>query len=634
MNESGYETTSRGAEQAQAHGVPQDYHVLVPVGDVASAGPIMALARALARPQRGRVTLLRIVDVPAAKSYSQGAVEARRRRQMLESLAPSGGADAADDDVEVRTLVRVSHEVWQGISEVAAQEGSDLLLLGWKGYTHTPDRIFGRTIDEIMASPPCDVAVVKLDALPERPSILVAVRGGPYASLALGLASSLADALDGTVTVLHAVPQWRLDQQAATGERPFRDLIRQLSGMARSYRVVTARGDPQQAIINEASRHDLVVLGATAAMPRGGGLGPIAERVVGATDRSTMVVKTRREAGPFASDTEAGEPADISTIVDKWFAENTFHAREFSDIARLVEAKRRQNVTISLGLPTLNEEATIGTIIRTIKRELMDKQPLLDEIVVIDSRSSDRTVEIARSLGVPVHVHQEILPGAGSYAGKGEALWKSLHVLKGDIVAWIDTDIANIHPKFVYGIVGPLLKEPRIQYVKGFYRRPLRVSGEVQAHGGGRVTELTARPLFNLFYPLLSGVIQPLSGEYAGRRRALEQMPFFTGYGVETGLLIDLVERFGLPALGQVDLQERIHRNQSLVALSRMSFTILQIFVHRLEERHRLQLLEDVNRSMKMIHYDRSRLFLEVRELRDYERPPIGTLEEYRRMHG
>lgn len=633
MDESRHETAERASGHGQKGSVPHDYHVLVPVGDVTSAGPIMALARTLARSQQGRVTFLRIVDVPMEKSYSEGAIEASRRRQMLETLT-AADSDPAGADVDVRTLVRVSHEVWQGIDEVAAQEGSDLLLLGWKGYTRTPDHFFGRTIDEIMANPPCDVAVVKLEALPERPSILVAVRGGPYASLALRLASSLADSLDGTVTVLHAVPQWHIDEQSAARERPFRDLMRQLAGMARGYRVVTARGDPQQAIVNEANRHDLVVLGATAVLPHGSGLGPVAESVVRATDRATMVVKTRRAAGPFAGDAVPGAPADISTIVDKWFAENTFHAREFRDVARLVEAKRRQNVTISLGLPTLNEEATIGAIIRTIKRELMDKQPLLDEIVVIDSRSADRTVEIARSLGVPVYVHQEILPGAGSHVGKGEALWKSLHVLKGDIVAWIDTDIANIHPKFVYGIVGPLLKEPRIQYVKGFYRRPLRVSGEVQAHGGGRVTELTARPLFNLFYPLLSGVIQPLSGEYAGRRNALEQMPFFTGYGVETGLLIDLVERFGLAALAQVDLQERIHRNQSLVALSRMSFTILQVFMHRLEERHRLQLLEDINRSMKMIHYERNRLFLEVRNLRDYERPPINSIEDYRRAHG
>jgi glucosyl-3-phosphoglycerate synthase len=148
----------------------------------------------------------------------------------------------------------------------------------------------------------------------------------------------------------------------------------------------------------------------------------------------------------------------------------------------------------------------------------------------------------------------------GTYRGKGEALWKSLHVTKGDIVAWIDTDITNIHPRFVYGLLGPLLRRPDVQYVKGFYQRPIKVNGQLQASGGGRVTELVARPLLNLFYPELSGVVQPLSGEYAGRREALMSVPFFTGYGVETGLLIDLHDRYGLAGIAQVDLEERVHQ--------------------------------------------------------------------------
>ena len=146
---------------------------------------------------------------------------------------------------------------------------------------------------------------------------------------------------------------------------------------------------------------------------------------------------------------------------------------------------------------------------------------------------------------MPVFQHTDILPEVGSYIGKGEALWKSLHVLDGDIVTWIDTDISNIQPRFVYGLLGPLLREPRIQYVKGFYQRPIREGDKLLAEGGGRVTELMARPLINLFFPELSGIIQPLAGEYAGRRALLESVPFFTGYGVEIGLLIDILEADG-----------------------------------------------------------------------------------------
>jgi glucosyl-3-phosphoglycerate synthase len=222
-----------------------------------------------------------------------------------------------------------------------------------------------------------------------------------------------------------------------------------------------------------------------------------------------------------------------------------------------------------------------------------------------------------------------VLPEHGGITGKGEALWKSLHVLTGDLVAWIDTDIRNIHPRFVYGILGPLLKDERVKYVKGFYKRPIRIGSEMLGTGGGRVTELTARPLLNLFYPELSGLIQPLAGEYAARREVIEQLPFFTGYGVEIALLIDLLERFGLQSIGQVDLHRRVHRNQRLASLSRMAATIAAVVLQRLEQSGRMQLRTELNRSMKLIQHERDRFHIEIKELEDVERPPIATLPEY-----
>jgi hypothetical protein len=201
-------------------------------------------------------------------------------------------------------------------------------------------------------------------------------------------------------------------------------------------------------------------------------------------------------------------------------------------------------------------------------------------------------------------------------------------------VAWIDTDIKNIHPRFVYGILGPLLRDRRVQYVKGFYRRPLKKGDKLIAGGGGRVTELTARPLINLFFPELSGLIQPLAGEYAGQRQALEQLPFFTGYGVETGLLIDILGTFGLQAIAQVDLRERIHHNQSLPSLSRMSFAIIQVVVRRLEDRYNIRLLEEVNKTMNLVRYEPKRFYLEAVEIRERERPPMITIPEYRQKRG
>ena len=289
---------------------------------------------------------------------------------------------------------------------------------------------------------------------------------------------------------------------------------------------------------------------------------------------------------------------------------------------------------MSLALPALNEEETVGEVINTVSDALYRQVPLLDEIVLIDSNSTDRTREIASACGIPVFIHQQMLPGYGARAGKGEALWKSLYATHGDIVLWIDTDIVNIHPRFVYGVLGPLLLNPGLQFVKGFYQRPLHTGDKIQAGAGGRVTELTARPMINLFYPELSGVIQPLSGEYGGRRSALEQCSFFSGYGVEIGLLIDILERCGLPAIAQVDLLERVHHNQSLEALSKMSFTILQAMLHKLERRYSRGLLEEINKSMKLIRFEENSYFLEVQEVVERERPPMIELAEYRALRG
>ncbi|NTW03445.1 MAG: glucosyl-3-phosphoglycerate synthase [Oscillochloris sp.] len=326
---------------------------------------------------------------------------------------------------------------------------------------------------------------------------------------------------------------------------------------------------------------------------------------------------------------------DLSAIVDRWFAENTFSSTEYDDLNQLFALKRQQGVTISLALPTLNEEQTISEIIEQVQEHLMRRVPLLDEIVLIDSGSDDRTREIAIAHGLPVHIHQEILPQYGAFRGKGEALWKSLYVLNGEIIIWCDTDIKNFHPRLVYGVLGPLLRERRLVYSKGFYRRPIQFGERIAASGGGRVTELTARPLLNLFYPELSGMLQPLSGEYAGRRSALESVPFFTGYGVETGLLIDLLEQQGLNAIGQVDLLERIHRNQELQPLSKMAFAITQVVIQRMEQRQRVSLLEPVNQTMKLITQREDGSFhLDLREIRDHERPPMLRIPEYRLRRG
>ncbi|MBL8056491.1 MAG: glucosyl-3-phosphoglycerate synthase, partial [Anaerolineales bacterium] len=466
----------------------------------------------------------------------------------------------------------------------------------------------------------CDTVLVRGPFTHPAGRVLVPVRGGPYAELAVRLGLSLRPK---HLRALHV-------QLNGSTDAPFRGLAQVLRNLPEVHLESITTDDAARTILAAAAEADVVVLGATAHPTQDlNSLGVVADRVLRESPAAVLVAKTRRPMSTTLLDESVGAQA-ISILVDKWFAENTFHADEFADLRRLLALKREQGLTISLALPALNEEATVGKVIRTVKRALMDKVPLLDEIVLIDSNSTDRTRAIAKRLGVPVYIHQELLPELGARRGKGEALWKSLLVTHGDIVAWIDTDIVNIHPRFVYGILGPLLVNPAVQFVKGFYRRPLRVGDKVQAGGGGRVTELTARPLLNLFYPELSGVIQPLSGEYAGRRGALEQAAFFSGYGVETGLLIDVCERCGVGAIAQVDLLERVHHNQELEALSKMSFAIIQTVLRKLERRYERAIIEDVNKTMKLIRYDAGGYFLDVDEIAERERPPMAELPEYR----
>ncbi len=321
--------------------------------------------------------------------------------------------------------------------------------------------------------------------------------------------------------------------------------------------------------------------------------------------------------------------------LNDWLQLRTFQHHQFSDLSLLYQKKRSLQTTISLCLPTLNEEETIGPILKILKKELYHKIPLLDEILVIDSGSTDRTVTIARKQGVEVYFAGEVLREYGSVRGKGENLWKSVYLAKGDIIIWLDTDIQNMHPRFVYGLLGPLLFQKEIGFVKGFYRRPIKVGKKLQPVGGGRVTEILVKPFFNLLFPQLSVFQQPLSGEYAGRREILERIPFFTGYGVETGLLIDIEDRFGLHRMAQVNLDVRVHRNQELQALRKMATGILRVLFTRAEQHGKLVLMETLKpQLMNLIQGDQQQLELVVQDLQEFERPPMILLEPYQRLRG
>jgi glucosyl-3-phosphoglycerate synthase len=247
------------------------------------------------------------------------------------------------------------------------------------------------------------------------------------------------------------------------------------------------------------------------------------------------------------------------------------------DVDDLVARKQARGLGISVCLPARNEEATVGHIVATIRRTLMELVPLVDEVVVIDDRSTDATAEAAAWEGARVFGVDEVLPGAPRGSGKGNALWTSLYAAEGDLVCWLDADVRNFGSHFVTGLLAPLVNDPDVAFVKGYYRRPLHA----EPTGGGRVTELMARPLLSVLFPELTGFIQPLGGEYAGRRDVLEAVPFVEGWGVEIGLLVDIVRQFGLGAVAQVDLGVREHRNRPLDELGAQATAILATALRR-----------------------------------------------------
>jgi glucosyl-3-phosphoglycerate synthase len=624
---------------------PLPARILIPVANPATAEELIRLGADLLDPKGGELTALGIVEVPEGMPLSEGATRARHARRLLQRVL-----DFAPQGTAIHPIVRIGRHAAEGIIEASAEQEADLIIFGWggkapSGRDGTGPSVFSPTIDEVVRDAPADIAVVKQRGSKDIRRIIVPVRGGPHAELAVRYADTIARRHDAKVSVLHFVPPGITLAVRAQAEHALAQFLRQhLRGKAEG--IVREAANVRNAILREADKADLVVMGASAQPAGADGeaylFGALPEAIAARARPTVVVVKTRETIGRqtfeqlasraetlAAADRAAEEARAVPARVERWFGEANFHHAEFADLRRLVQLKEKQGLSVSLVLPTLDEEETIGPIVRRAMREMMGRVPLVDEILVIDSMSTDRTREIAEAEGARVVQHPDVLSRYGSFRGKGEALWKSVYETSGDIIVWADTDVRNWHPRMVYGTLGPLLHEPRLQYVKGYYQRPIVAEGVLKEGGGGRVTELVARPLINLFFPELSGLIQPLAGEYAGRRALLEAIPFFTGYAVEIGHLIDAAERVGLEGLGQVDLERRVHRNQELEGLSRMSFVILQAVMKRLEERRKARLFAELGSTMKLPRSGKGRLSLEVIELADQERPPMIRIPEY-----
>jgi glucosyl-3-phosphoglycerate synthase len=264
--------------------------------------------------------------------------------------------------------------------------------------------------------------------------------------------------------------------------------------------------------------------------------------------------------------------ARLPAALEGWLRRHTHHWDDWT-LESLVAAKSGRGV--SLVVPARNEAATVGDVVTQVRSALMDTVALVDEIVVIDSDSTDDTYAIAADAGATVHRSAEIRPDLGTRPGKGEAMWKSMFVTSGELLVFMDADLVDWDTHFVPGLLGPLLTDPAVELVKGFYERPMLDGGVAVPFEGGRVTELVARPLIRLLFPELSGLHQPLAGEWAVRRSLFEQLPVPHEYAVELAALVDTQRARGLEAIAQVDLGVRAHRHQSLRDLSGMSTQIL-----------------------------------------------------------
>jgi glucosyl-3-phosphoglycerate synthase len=317
-------------------------------------------------------------------------------------------------------------------------------------------------------------------------------------------------------------------------------------------------------------------------------------------------------------DRDSEEPLTVLEEVERWLATRSWSMND-RPLHRILAAKQRTGQSVSVVLPALNEEETVGDIVAIIRHDLMRQAPLVDEIVVVDSGSTDRTAAVAAAAGARVVHRDTILPRIPAVPGKGEVLWRSLLVTTGDIVCFIDADLRDFSSDFVTGIVGPLLTDPDVDLVKAMYDRPLAGS----AGQGGRVTELMARPLLNMHWPQLAGFVQPLGGEYAARRSLLEQLPFPVGYGVELGMLVDALHLVGLDALAQVDVGVRKHRHQDGQALGRMSAAIYRTAQLRLARGHLIR--------PALTQFERGEDGFEPRtySVDTEERPPMAEIAEY-----
>jgi len=589
------------------------YRVLIPSLAPAQAGNLLNLATSFTGSPESRGILLGIIEVPPNHSLSTPPTGEAYRTLLAQTTRIAARAPQP-----VTPQVRIAHVAAQGIREAALETGSNLLLL------ESGPRDLGlwtNALEDLLYDPPCDVALLRADpARPPIERILLAVRGGPNAELAVQLARAIRRGTGATLTLMHLFDPRQSPDDRAQDERTFAQLAAQVDGPGAELKGSST--NVREAIIKEAQRHQLIILGATRSlMHRPMVLGAPLQRMLRRLPGTVMVVKKAGVPAPRPAPARTETRAAISEQVDRWLTENTFDCREFDDLKRLVDRKRRQDLTISLALPLDTDRPGLAATLRSLKQAVMGPLALVDEIVVLDPVGSAQIERAASTAGVALLRPANVLARYGAFPGRGEALWKSLYVLKGDLICWLDIANPARNPRVVAGLLGPLLTDPEIAYVTGFGR------GRAAPIAADPVTEFAVRPLLNLCFPTLSGFIDPLSRNHAGRRMVLENVRVFTGDGLELGLLLAIADAHGPRALAQVDVGPGPRRPAG--EGTSVAFAQLQVSLKYLGDRHRVGLADQVHRTAKHIRYEDERYSVEQTELADQERPPMITVPEY-----
>jgi glucosyl-3-phosphoglycerate synthase len=530
--------------------------IVVPILNPNMAEGLVNLAIALAGQERDvsgyailpQITVLGVATVPEETPLSQAASLVKAYRTLFGYIPPE-----SHDKADVKTEVRVAREVWQGIVEEVRENETDLLLLYWKGFTQTAGKVYGATIDALLADPPCDIVLVRMGQLPDIRRILVPVRTSGYSALAMKLAENLSEAYGAQLTIMHSVPPNTRNPipPDTSDENPLQTIIGELPAGAQP---LISQGRPVEAIIREAPNYDVVIVGAGGSLPNVNQSESMSRRLAADISQMLLVVKSHEPLS--ISETPPEQPAGLGEKIDRWFAQNTFSYREFRTMSSLSLHKERNQVGVSLIFPvyqTLPPVALSDTV-RRARLALIQDISLVDEIIVsapkglYDAHDVELILDKARN-GEDVNFVE--YPADYKGTGMGAAIWHALPEARGDLVAWADLTYQNFEARHIYGLLGPLLTYPDFELATGFYNEEEQNNGTPSLHEAVR---WAVRPLLGAIFPDLAGVLDPLCMAGAAKHDLLDSLSFYTGRGFNLGLLVEAVRRENLMAIAQVDL--------------------------------------------------------------------------------